>query len=232
MVRTLATVMRELAALGCGRGDRAGPVPHPALPDLPRHPAVVLPRRRLARLMDGFAPDALHISTEGPLGHRRARAGAAPRLAFTTAFHTRFPEYLHARTRLPTGLAYAWLRRFHGAGAGLMVATDSLRQELAARGFRNIRPWSRGVDLHSSSRSRARRGGLPRPVFAYVGRVAVEKNIAAFLASTCPAPRWWWATARPARAQPRFPRCISPASGMAQALAQAYAGADVLVFPS
>ena len=111
-------------------------------------------------------------------------------MAFTTSFHTRFPEYLHARTRLPPAVAYAWLRRFHNAGAGTMVATASLRRELAARGFCRVRAWTRGVDLarfRPGSPSDGDNGATySRPVFLYVGRVAVEKNLPAFLSLDLP----------------------------------------------
>ena len=111
--------------------DRFRTVP---LPDLSGIRLALLPRRRLARMIEAFAPDALHIATEGPLG-LAARALGAPARAwrFTTSFHTRFPEYLQARTGLPPRFAYAWLRRFHGAGAGMMVATREPARGTRAR---------------------------------------------------------------------------------------------------
>ena len=198
VVRTLATLVRELQAMGVVAEvvgpDRFRTLPCPTYPDIRLS---VLPRRKLATIMTQFRPDALHIATEGPLGIA-ARALARRRgWIFTTAFHTRFPEYLRARTRLPTSLTYAWLRRFHNAGHGLMVATESLSQELAARGFAHLRAWSRGVDLAAFKPApREVWEGLARPVFLYVGRVAVEKNIGAFLSLDLPDPRSWWATGR------------------------------------
>ncbi len=183
VVRTLATLVEELETLGIVAEvigpDRFRTLPCPTYPDIRLS---VLPQRKLGRLMAAFRPDALHIATEGPLGIAARRLARQHGWTFTTAFHTRFPEYLRARTRVPTRLSYAWLRRFHAAGHGLMVATESLRQELADRGFTDLRAWSRGVDLTLfQPEPREEWAGLPRPISLYVGRVAVEKNIAAFL---------------------------------------------------
>ncbi len=182
VVRTLSTVAAELRAMGhvveVIGPDRFRSV---ACPPYPEIRLALLPRRRLARLIATFAPDALHIATEGPLG-LAARAWARRKgVGFTTSFHTRFPEYIHARTAIPVGPAYAWMRRFHGAGQGMLVAARSLQHELERRGFRDVRAWSRGVDLDLFRPAPREAWDLPRPVFAYVGRVAVEKNIAAFL---------------------------------------------------
>ena len=234
VVRTLSTVAGELQAMGhvveVIGPDRFRTLPCPTYPDIRLS---LLPRRALTRMVDAFRPDALHISTEGPLGIA-ARALAIRRgWPFTTAFHTRFAEYLHARTRVPTALSYAWLRWFHGAGAGLMVATESLRQELAGRGFRNIKPWSRGVDLELFQPEPREQWDLPRPVFAYVGRVAVEKNIGAFLGLDLPGSKVVVGDG-PARAslQRRFPGVFFAGMRHGALLAQAFAGADVFVFPS
>lgn len=234
VVRTLRTVVRELTALGRTveviGPDQFRTLPCPTYPDIRLS---ILPGRKLARLITAFNPDALHISTEGPLG-MAARAWALKhRRAFTTAFHTRFPEYLHARTRLPTPLAYAWLRRFHGAGSGMMVATQSLREELAARGFRNITAWSRGVDLAQFQPAPREDWGLPGPVFAYIGRVAVEKNIGAFLSLDLPGSKVVVGDG-PSRAalQRRFPGVHFAGVRHGASLAAAFAGSDVFVFPS
>ncbi len=234
VVRTLSAVAGELAAMGHVAEvigpDRFRTLPCPTYPDIRLS---LLPRRRLARMIEAFRPDALHVSTEGPLG-LAARALALRRgWRFTTAFHTRFAEYLHARTRLPVSLSYAWLRWFHGAGSGMMVATEGMRQELAGRGFRSICPWSRGVDL-DLFRPEPREGwAYARPVFAYVGRVAVEKNIAAFLSLDLPGSKVVVGDG-PARAslQRRFPGAHFVGMRHGAPLAAAFAGTDVLVFPS
>jgi glycosyltransferase involved in cell wall biosynthesis len=181
-----------------------------------------------------FRPDALHIATEGPLGIAARQLAKRRGWIFTTAFHTRFPEYLAARTRLPTRLSYAWLRRFHNAGQGLMVATESLRQELAERGFRHVRAWSRGVDLTQfKPEPREAWDGLARPVFLYVGRVAVEKNIAAFLDLDLPGSKVVVGEG-PQRdsLKRRFPAVHFAGVRHGESLSRAYAGADVMVFPS
>ena len=234
VVRTLATLVRELTAMGCTAEvigpDRFHTLPCPTYPDIRLS---LMPRRALARMIDAFAPDALHISTEGPLG-LAARALAIQRSwRFTTAFHTRFPEYLHARTRVPTALSYAWMRRFHGAGAGIMVATGTLRTELAGRRFQNIRAWSRGVDLDQFSPEPREDWPFPRPIFAYVGRVAVEKNIGAFLALDLPGSKVVVGDG-PARAglARRLPAGQFVGMRPGAPLAAAFAGADVFVFPS
>ncbi len=234
VVRTLAAVVRELTAMGCTAEvigpDRFRTLPCPTYPDIRLS---LLPGRALARTVDAFAPDALHISTEGPLG-LAARALATRRgWGFTTAFHTRFAEYLHARTRVPTWVSYAWLRRFHRAGSATMVAAESLRLELTGRGFGNVVPWSRGVDPQQFRPEPREEWGLPRPVFAYVGRVAVEKNIGAFLLLDLPGSKVVVGDG-PARAalQRRFPDVHFAGMRHGASLAQAYAGSDVFVFPS
>ncbi len=210
--------------------DQFRTVPCPTYPDIRLS---LLPRRRLARLIDAFEPEALHISTEGPLGIATRALAIRRGWRFTTAFHTRFAEYLHARTRVPTWLTYVWLRRFHSAGAGLMVATASLRQDLAARGFRNIRAWSRGVDLDAFQPEPREAWPYPRPVFAYVGRVAVEKNIGAFLSLDLPGSKVVVGDG-PARAglERRYPDAHFIGMRHGTPLAAAFAGSDVFVFPS
>ena len=234
MVRTLATVAAELQAMGHAveviGPDRFRTLPCPTYPDIP---LAILPRRRLARLIAAFAPDALHVATEGPLG-LAARAWARRRgFAFTTSFHTKFPEYVHARTSLPPGLAYAWLRRFHNAGAGVMVATESLRTELADRGFRNVRAWTRGVDLAAFRPEPREAWDLPRPIFLNVGRVAVEKNIRAFLDLDLPGSKVVVGDGPQLDALRRdYPAVRFTGARFGAELARAYAGADVFVFPS
>ncbi len=235
VVRTLATLVHELHSLGIVAEvigpDRFRTLPCPTYPDIRLS---VLPRRRLAAMMAAFGPDALHIATEGPLGIAARRIARRRGWTFTTAFHTRFPEYLRARTRVPTRLSYAWLRRFHAAGHGLMVATESLRQELAARGFQDLRAWSRGVDLALfQPEPRDAYPNLPRPVCLYVGRVAVEKNIAAFLDLDLPGSKVVVGDGpQLANLRRDYPHVHFAGVKHGEALSRAYAGADVMVFPS
>ncbi len=235
VVRTLATLVKELKSIGI-TAEVIGPehfltVPCPTYPDIRLS---VFPSRKLERLITAYAPDALHIATEGPLGIAARRIARRRGWVFTTAFHTRFPEYLRARTRVPTRLSYAWLRRFHAAGHGLMVATESLRQELESRGFSDLRAWSRGVDL-SLFRPEPRDPweGLPRPISIYVGRVAIEKNIAAFLDLDLPGSKVVVGDGPQLAALRRsYPDVHFAGVRHGDQLARAYAGADVMVFPS
>jgi glycosyltransferase involved in cell wall biosynthesis len=234
VVRTLTTVVGELRAMGhiveVIGPDRFRTIPCPTYSDIP---LALLPRRRMVRLIEAFGPDALHIATEGPLG--MAARGWARRMgfAFTTAFHTRFAEYLKARTGFPLRPVYAWLRRFHSAAQGMMVATQSLRDDLTARGFRNIRPWSRGVDLALFKPEPRGQWDLPRPIFLHVGRVAVEKNIGAFLDLDLPGSKIvvGGGPILP-RLRREYPNVLFTGPLRDEALARAYAGADVFVFPS
>jgi len=239
VVRTLATIAGELRALGhiveVVGPDRFRTLPLPTYPDIR---ISLFPRRKLSRIIEDFGPDALHIATEGPLG-QSARVWAVKRgCAFTTAFHTRFPEYVHARTGIPPAWIYGWMRRFHGSGQGMMVATSSLRDELAARGFTRIRHWSRGVDLSQfrvelRDAPDAELDGLARPLFLYVGRVAVEKNIRAFLDLALPGAKAV-VGGGPQLAELRrdYPDVCFTGQRDGVALARAYAHGDVFVFPS
>lgn len=234
VVRTLRTVAQELRAMGhvveVIGPDRFRTVPCPTYSSIR---LAVLPRRRLERLIDAFRPDSLHISTEGPLGLSARHWALRNKVQFTTAFHTRFPEYLHARIGLPPSIPYALLRRFHGASSGLMVATASLQRDLAAHGFRNIRTWSRGVELDLFRPEPRHDWGLPGPVFLYVGRVAVEKNIGAFLDLDLPGSKVVVGDGpQLAALQRRYPKVHFAGVLHGAALAHAYAGADVFVFPS
>ena len=234
VVRTMRTIALELRAMGHAveviGPDRFYTVPCPTYSSIR---LAVLPRRSLARMIAAFAPDSLHISTEGPLGIAARRWALRNKVRFTTAFHTRFPEYLQARTGLSPRLPYALLRRFHGASSGVMVATDSLERELAAQGFRNIKSWSRGVDLDQFVPEPRHDWALPRPIFLYVGRVAVEKNIEAFLDLDLPGSKVVVGDGpQLASLRRRYPAAQFAGALHGGALAAAYAGADVFVFPS
>ena len=234
VVRTLSTIVRELQQMGHTVSvigpERFRTVPCPTYPDIRLS---ILPRRRLGRLIEEFGPDALHIATEGPLGLAARKWAIKRGCAFTTAFHTRFPEYVSARLAVPTSWLYAWMRFFHGAGQGIMVATASLRDELAGRGFRRIRPWSRGVDLDLFKPAPREDWPLARPVFVYVGRIAVEKNIRAFLDLDLPGSKAVVGGGPLLAALQRaYPGVHFTGPRFGEALARAYAGADVFVFPS
>jgi glycosyltransferase involved in cell wall biosynthesis len=234
VVRTLEELARGAAAAGFAV-DFITPSDFRSLP-MPGYPEIRLairPGRRLGRLVARQKPDALHIATEGPIG-LAARSIALKRgLSFTTSYHTRFPEYLRERLPVPISLTYAWLRRFHNAADGVMVATKTLEDDLAKRGFRNLQRWSRGVD---TALFRPRPGvslDLPRPIFLNVGRVAVEKNLEAFLSLELPGSKVIVGDG-PALAElkERFPAAVFLGAKTGESLAAAYAAADVFVFPS
>ncbi|MFC3123501.1 glycosyltransferase family 4 protein [Pseudoroseomonas globiformis] len=243
VVRTLTQVVNLLRE-GGDTVEVIGPdrFRNMAMPGYAEIRLALAPKRRLVQLIDQFHPDAVHIATEGPLGWA-ARALCLKRgWRFTTSFHTRFPDYLHARTRVPRSWSWAVMRRFHAASAAVLVATPSLAAEMKQRGFANLTSWSRGVDTERfHPRTAPGPGtdhedpfaGLPRPVFLYAGRVAVEKNIAAFLELDLPGSKAVVGEG-PQRAalQARYPTARYTGRLDNGHLAAAYAGADVFVFPS
>jgi glycosyltransferase involved in cell wall biosynthesis len=190
-------------------------------------------RAKIARLIEEARPDNIHIATEGPIG-LAVRAYCRKRgLPFTTSFHTRFPEYISARLPIPESWIWSALRWFHGASHAAMAATPALAAELRARGFRNVVLWPRGVDAQLFHPRAGADLGLPRPVFLSVGRVAVEKNLEAFLELDLPGTKVVVGDG-PARAvlARAYPRAVFLGSLVGEELARAYAAADVFVFPS
>ena len=234
VVQTLSEMARAALPLGA-KLSFLSPNGFPSVP-LPTYPEIRLafahPRAIASRLAAERA-DAIHIATEGPIGVMVRRYCLKAGLAFTTSFHTRFPEYLSARLPVPERWTWAWLRRFHNAGTGVMAATAALAEELTRRGFREVMICSRGVDA-ALFRPRAHADlGLPRPVFLSVGRVAVEKNLEAFLSLDLPGSKVVVGDG-PARADlvRRFPDAVFLGTKRDEALAEVYAAADVFVFPS
>jgi glycosyltransferase involved in cell wall biosynthesis len=192
--------------------------------------------RAVGRHLASLRPDAIHIATEGPLGWAARRWCLHRGRAFTTAYHTQFPEYLARRTGLPAGLFWPVIRHFHRPASSIMVATPTIREQLRAQGLTQLRHWGRGVDLdlfHPDYAPSDFFMGLPRPIQLYVGRVAVEKNLEAFLACDHPGSKVV-VGAGPALAslKARFPQAHFPGKLSGAALAACYAGADVFVFPS
>jgi glycosyltransferase involved in cell wall biosynthesis len=203
---------------------------------MPSYPGIrlALPRRReIFRRIADIRPDAIHIATEGPIGHFARWYCATNRLPFTTSFHTRFTDYAAARFPVPEGWTWAWLRWFHNAGRGTMVSTASLAQELRMQGFHTVLRWPRGVDSRMFHPDHARDLGLPRPVFLAVGRLAVEKNVEAFLALDLPGSKVVVGDgpARDTLAR-RFANATFLGTRRGAELASIYAAADVFVFPS
>lgn len=235
VVRTLQAITGELEKLGHAVGvlspDRFRSVPCPTYPEI-RLALAPFIGRQIAR----FAPEAIHLATEGPLGIAARRWCIARRFPFTTAYHTQFPDYVARRTGMPAGWIWPMIRRFHAPAAAVLASTPSIRAELVARGFRNVRPWGRGVDVaqfRPDAPAHPAFAALPRPIQLFVGRVAVEKNIAAFLDARHPGGKVvvGEGPARVALAA-RHPEALFLGALSGEALASAYAGADVFVFPS
>lgn len=190
-------------------------------------------KRRVGGRLREYAPDAVHIATEGPLGWAARAYCLDRRLAFTTAYHTRFPQYLRLRAPVPLSWSYAVLRRFHSAAERTMVATASLREALEERGFRNLVPWSRGVDTRLFHPRDKAFLDAPRPISMYVGRVAVEKNIEAFLDLPIPGTRYVVGDGPDLkRLRARYPDVRFSGFRTGEDLARHLAAADCLVFPS
>ena len=234
VVVTLRNTIRELERMGHTVAtitpDAFRTIPCPTYPEIR---LALLPDDKVGRHIEAFAPDAIHIATEGPLGLAARRHALRTHRPFTTAYHTQFPEYVHARCRLPLRVSYRWMRWFHAPAAALMVATPDIERRLAARGFTNLVRWSRGVDTELFHPGPHALLDVPRPIFLYAGRVAVEKNIEAFLALDLPGTKWVVGDgpARPVL-QRRFPDAVFFGMKTGGALAWHYRQADVFVFPS
>ncbi|PIW26063.1 MAG: alpha-mannosyltransferase [Rhodospirillales bacterium CG15_BIG_FIL_POST_REV_8_21_14_020_66_15] len=238
VVRVMGTMVERLKALGHAvqviAPNLFATLPCPTYPDIRLS---LFPGRRLAALLDDFQPNAIHIATEGPLGSVARRYCVARGLPFTTAYHSKFPEYIHARAPvIPLGLLYRWIRGFHAPSARVMVPSHSVHDELAAKGFANLQPWCHGVDTEvfkPAPKDFLDHLNLPRPLFMFLGRVTVEKNLPAFLDLDLPGSKVVVGSG-PARnglmaRYPRVPFLI--ARGDAE-LARYYNAADVFVFPS
>ncbi len=188
--------------------------------------------REALRKIEAFQPDHIHIATEGPVGLAARRACLNTGHRFTTSYHTKFPEYLSARLPVPLSWGYAYERWFHNSGHGVMVATPSLMKELEEQGIGNLMPWSRGVDTGLFRPRDVRRFG-EGPVFIYVGRVSIEKNIEAFLDLDLPGKKVVVGDGpRLKLLRSKYPDAEFTGALFGDELAMAFASADVFVFPS
>ncbi len=237
VVRTLETLGTHLERLGNTvqyiTPDRFRTMPLPTYPEIR---LAILPNRKLAKIINEFRPHAIHIATEGPLGLAARRFCLRRDHPYTTSLHTRFPEYLNARTGFPISWGYGLMRWFHNPASAVMVATQTLKAEMESKGFKNLRLWSRGVDTHLFKLP-----GVPpesvlpydRPVWLYVGRIAIEKNVEAFLKLDLPGTKVLVGDGpqrqelEAAHADAVF---LGPRFG--EELAGIYAASDVFVFPS
>ena len=238
VVRTLTRVVAELKAMGhtveVVSPDQFKTFPLPTYPEIKVAIGVYEP---VQERFKAFEPEAIHIATEGPIGLAARRICVEWKLPFTTSYHTRFPEYVSARLPLPLAAGYAYMKWFHKPSGRLMVATPTMRDELEGHGFRNISAWSRGVDTDTFRPRKAGEPdvfeGLARPVFLYVGRVAVEKNIEAFLALDLPGSK---VVVGPGpqleELKAKYTDAVFKGSKSGDELAAHFAGADVFVFPS
>jgi glycosyltransferase involved in cell wall biosynthesis len=234
VVRTWETMQRECQALGHQftviAPHQFKTVPCPTYPEIR---LAISPGGRLRRLFDQAAPDAVHVATEGPVGVAGRALLLRRRLPFTTSYHTRFPEYVAARAPVPLAWGYRVMHWFHRPSAAVLVATRSIRADLEARGFANIRDWSRGVDLDLFRPDGPRALDLPKPVFAYVGRVAVEKNLRGFLDLDLPGSKLVVGDGpQLAELKRDYPAAHFAGAHFGEALAAHYRSADVFVFPS
>lgn len=234
VVKTLSTTADGLRALGhvvhIIEPNQFKTFPCPTYPEIR---LAWLPYGRLSGLLEEFGPDAVHIATEGTLGAAARKWCLRRGFPFTTSYHTQFPEYVRARVPIPLAVSYAHLRRFHSAAARTMVATPAMQRLLESRGFKNIVRWTRGVDV---SLFKPRDKGFldfARPIAMYVGRVAVEKNIEAFLRLDLPGTKVVVGDG-PARAEleARYPAARFVGYKFGEQLASHVAAADVFVFPS
>ena len=237
VVRTLGRTVAECRAMGheveVVSPDQFKTVPLPTYPEIRLALGAYEPMQERFK---AFEPEAIHIATEGPVGLAARRLCVEWKLPFTTSYHTRFPEYVAARLPVPSAAGYAYMRWFHNPSGRIMVATPSMRTELEAKGFRNISPWSRGVDtelFHPDRPVPEVLKGLPRPFFLNVGRVAVEKNIEAFLELDLPGTKVVVGDgpSRDALAA-KFPMVVFAGARFGEDLAAFFAAADVFVFPS
>ena len=202
----------------------------------PTYPSIrlaVFPKKRVRRMLHEFRPQAVHIATEGPLGQAARGLCLERSLPFTTSYHTQFPEYIRARFPIPIKWSYAYLRRYHSRAARTMVATRSMQRLLEARGFKKLEIWARGVDTVAFQPGPKSFLSGPRPISMYMGRVAVEKNIEAFLNLDLPGSKYVVGDGPDLeRLRRQFPKVTFTGQKLGQELTAHLAAADVFVFPS
>ncbi|MGE4064583.1 MAG: glycosyltransferase family 4 protein [Rhodospirillaceae bacterium] len=234
VVRTLSTLREHLMHGGYEpvmiTPDQFRSVPCPTYPEIR---LALFPGRKMARTIESFRPCVVHIATEGPLGFTARRYCVRRGIPFTTAYHTKFPEYVEARTPIPAKWTYKGMRWFHGPSQAVMVATQTVENELTRNGFSNIKRWSRGVDTQLFRPRDKSFLNLPRPIALYCGRVAVEKNIEAFLALAEPKSKVVVGDGpQMAELSKKYPDVHFVGMKEGEELARYYAAADVFVFPS
>ncbi len=234
VVTTLEKVGNELIQLG---NDVLYITPEDFMtfpcPSYPSIRLAVFPNKKVAAILTEFVPDAIHIATEGPLGHAARKYCIKKKLKFTTSYHTQFPEYVRLRAPVPISLTYAYLKRFHDKAERTMVPTPSQRQRLINRDFSNVVVWSRGVDTELFQPRAKDFINDPRPISMYMGRVAVEKNIEAFLEIDLPGTKYVIGDGPDLKElKNKYPNVKFTGFKRGVELATYLAAADVFVFPS
>jgi glycosyltransferase involved in cell wall biosynthesis len=235
VVRTLTRTVAECRAMG-HEVEVIEPGQFKTVP-MPTYPEIRLALGAYEDIREkfkAFEPEAIHIATEGPIGLAARRCCLEWKLPFTTSYHTKYPEYVAARFPVPLSVGYAFMRWFHNASGRVMVATPSMRDDLVKHGFRNISPWSRGVDTELFRPDLPPvYEGLQRPIWVNVGRVAVEKNIEAFLALDLPGTKVVVGDG-PSREElaKKYPNAKFVGAKFGDELARHFSDADVFVFPS
>jgi glycosyltransferase involved in cell wall biosynthesis len=234
VVNTLERLTQTLAPMGVTLDfltpDRYRTLPVPTYPEIR---LALTTGGQVSRSIDAARVDHVHIVTEGPLGILARRHCMRVGRPFTTSYHTRFPEYVSARVPVPERWVYGWLRDFHNAAVATLVPTQSMADELAKRGFTKLRPWTRGVETDFFRPDRRRKLDFPGPIFLSVGRVAVEKNLEAFLGLDLPGSKVIVGDGPElARLKAKYPDAHFLGYQPREQLADFYASADVFVFPS
>ncbi len=234
VVQTLSTIVSQLSQLHYEirviSPQDFSTIPVPTYPEIR---LAYLPYGRFRQLVSQFQPHAIHIATEGPLGMCARHYCQKRGLPFTTSFHTRFPEYLKTQLMVPQRVSHAFLRWFHQASSAVMVSTDTMMRELAAKGFTNLVRWSRGVDLSRFQGQIVTELPYPKPIHLYVGRIAAEKNLEAFLSLNLPGTKLL-VGGGPALEllRKKYPQAVFVGPCPNDKLQPFYAGSDVFVFPS
>ena len=233
VVRTYESLASELAKRVTLKMLTPEPFRRAPLPTYPEIKIALASPRVVSAFIKSARPDVVHIGTEGPLGFITRQHCRRYGIPFTTCYHTRYPEYIARRFPIPTKWTYALLRTFHGAAARTLVATDELAEELRLRGFSRLTTWRRGIDLTHFVDGPVEALDLPRPIFLYVGRLAVEKNIDDFLKLDLPGSKVVVGGGpERERLQRAYPQAVFLGTQENPKLGALYRAADVFVFPS
>jgi len=234
VVRTLKQTRKNLNALGHDvqliTPEHFKTIPCPSYPSIP---LALFPGRQVRKMLSAINANAVHIATEGPLGMAARRWCLRNKVQFTTSYHTQFPEYLRLRAPIPLSWSYAWFRRFHGKAVRTLVPTESQKQRLLSHGFQHVEVWGRGVDTDIFTPDNPQQLNLAGPVMLCMGRVAVEKNIEAFLQLELPGSKVVVGDGPDLlQLQARYPNVLFTGAKFGKELASYVAAADVFVFPS